>query len=311
MNCILGIDTSNYTTSAALYDLDSGKIAVTLKKLLPVRKGEIGLRQSEALFHHTLQLPEMIDELMKSAPCTVSAVSVSSKPCGTANSYMPCFLAGLSAAKNIASVLHVPVYETTHQKGHILACLYSANILELLSEPFLCFHLSGGTTQCLYVTPSDYVINAETVAQSLDLKAGQAVDRIGALLGLDFPAGSQLDTLASSSSAVFKRKATFKGMDCCLSGLQNLAEKMIKSGESRADTAKFTIDYLLNTIMEMKKRVTNQYGDIPICFAGGVAENTLFRKSLGNEKNVYFCAPGFSSDNAVGVAVYGSIKWNS
>ena len=58
----LGIDTSNYTTSCALYNSDTDTV-VHRKKLLPVKKGELGLRQSDAVFHHTVQLPELMREL--------------------------------------------------------------------------------------------------------------------------------------------------------------------------------------------------------------------------------------------------------
>ena len=60
MNCFLGIDTSNYTTSCALCDT-SGQIIAQKKQLLPVKPGEKGLRQADALFHHTVALPALLD----------------------------------------------------------------------------------------------------------------------------------------------------------------------------------------------------------------------------------------------------------
>ena len=88
---ILGIDTSNYTTSAALLDLETGEVHQE-KQLLPVKVGEVGLRQSDAVFHHTRQLPELLERLrpfLENNP--VCGVSVSTRPRNVDGSYMPCF----------------------------------------------------------------------------------------------------------------------------------------------------------------------------------------------------------------------------
>ena len=93
----LGIDTSNYTTSCAIYDSDTDTV-VHRKKLLPVKKGELGLRQSDAVFHHTVQLPELMRELFDGFDGEIAAVGVSDAPMRAEGSYMPCFLTGVCAA---------------------------------------------------------------------------------------------------------------------------------------------------------------------------------------------------------------------
>ena len=186
---ILGIDTSNYTTSAALYDTVSGDIKQE-KLLLPVKSGELGLRQSDAVFHHTKQLPIVIGKLFDGSAQAPEAVGVSVRPRNIDGSYMPCFLCGEGLAESISAINNVPIYKTSHQIGHILAALYSAKKLELIGERFIAFHVSGGTTDCLLVQPDEEnILNITEIGTSLDLKAGQAVDRTGVMLGLQFPCG--------------------------------------------------------------------------------------------------------------------------
>ena len=99
----LGIDTSNYATSLAVFDTDAGEVVCDCKKFLPVKEGQLGLRQSDALFHHTTALPEMLAELSGKADLTkVAAVGVSAKPRPVEGSYMPCFLAGVRASTAFA-----------------------------------------------------------------------------------------------------------------------------------------------------------------------------------------------------------------
>ena len=90
----LGIDTSNYATSLAVFHT-AGEVVCAKKRFLPVKEGQLGLRQSDALFHHTAALPEMLEELGREFDLTrISAVGVSEKPRPVEGSYMPCFLAG-------------------------------------------------------------------------------------------------------------------------------------------------------------------------------------------------------------------------
>ena len=104
MKGYLGIDTSNYTTSTAVY-CPEHDLVLQKKKLLPVPAGALGLRQSDAVFHHTVQLPQLLEELSAEFGGEIRAVAVSNAPRDAEGSYMPCFLAGMSAARAIASFL--------------------------------------------------------------------------------------------------------------------------------------------------------------------------------------------------------------
>ena len=115
----LGIDTSNYATSLAVFDTDAGEVVCDCKKFLPVKEGQLGLRQSDALFHHTTALPEMLTELSGKADLTkVAAVGVSAKPRPVEGSYMPCFLAGVSAATAFVLSRALPLVQLTHQQAY-------------------------------------------------------------------------------------------------------------------------------------------------------------------------------------------------
>ena len=181
----LGFDTSNYTTSVAFFD---GKEIFQKKKLLEVKAGERGLRQSDAVFQHTVNLPVLMKMLTEELDFkSIRSVGVSTRPRNIDGSYMPCFLVE-SNAVCVSSVNKVPLYKTSHQVGHILAALYSIDRLDLIKKPFVAFHVSGGTTEALLVTPDDEeIIKAKLIAESTDLKAGQAVDRAGVMMGLKSP----------------------------------------------------------------------------------------------------------------------------
>lgn len=301
----LGFDTSNYTTSVAVYD---GVEIKQAKKVLFVKSGEKGLRQSDAVFQHTVNMPSLLNSLEIN---NIDAVGVSTRPRNIEGSYMPCFLVGVNTANAVSKAAGVPMYETSHQVGHILASLYSVNRLDLINEQFIAFHLSGGTTEALLVKPDESeIISAEIIAQSLDLKAGQAVDRTGVMLGLDFPCGKQLDLLSRGCEQNFKIKPSMKGLDCSLSGVENKARTMLENGASKQETAKFTLTYISQTICEMLRRIKREYGELPVVFSGGVASNSLLRQYVNNEFNAYFAQSEFSLDNAAGCAVYAYLKEN-
>ena len=222
---------------------------------------------------------------------------------------MPCFLVCICAAASAAQFSRAPMFETSHQVGHILAALYSTGRLDLINEQFIAFHLSGGTTEALLVTPhKEEIIKAEIIAQSTDLKAGQAIDRTGVMLGLDFPCGKELDRLSQLSDAEYKVKPSMKGIDCSLSGVENKAKKMLDAGESKENISRFVLTYVSKTVLSMLDGITSEYGKLPVVFSGGVSSNSLLRQIIRTKYDALFAAPEFSLDNAAGVAIYGYLK---
>ncbi len=299
----LGVDTSNYTTSIAAVD-EEGNILLNLKRLLPVKDGACGLRQSDALFHHTAALPALLSELSPILSAhTPVAVGVSTRPRNVEGSYMPCFLAGVSVATALATALSVPLYRFSHQCGHLMAAIHSSGKQELLSAPFGAFHVSGGTTELLSVSYERGGFCAEIVGGTHDLNAGQAVDRIGVMMGLSFPSGPALEELAGQNTAeVPRRKLSLDGTFVHLSGLENMAKKLYEETENKPLVAAYTLDFIAESLAAMGKEYLASHEGEPLLFAGGVMSNKRIRAYLEKRFDAAFGAPALSSDNAVGIA---------
>ena len=300
---VLGIDTSNYTTSVALVDEEGFRQS---RKILTVDKGECGLRQSNALFLHTVNLPEMMRALTPMGK--IDAVAYSAYPRDVEGSYMPCFLAGQASAESVAAALGVPLYRFSHQAGHMMAAVKTCGDISVGEKPFLAFHASGGTTELLYAEPNEDIgFSAEIIGRTLDISAGQLVDRVGVMLGLTFPCGNELEKLAKESKAKkIPSRICIKDGNCNISGAENTAAKMLKEGNPPEDVARFAIEFVGKTIVQMSLAAREKYPDLPIIYAGGVMRNGIIKKMLAKElTNVLFADTALSSDNAVGTAYLG------
>ena len=297
---VLAFDTSNYTTSVAVFDGREGK---NVSRLLDVAPGALGLRQSDALFAHVKRLPELADRLFcDMGAVMLDAVGASTRPRAVDGSYMPCFLAGQSQAEVLGAALHLPVYAFSHQQGHIAASLWSAGRMELMDTPHLAWHLSGGTTELLHVTPEGVSVHAEKIGGTTDISAGQLIDRTGQLLELPFPSGKAIDTLSREASGEARFRVKVQGTGFSLSGVQNKVQEFFSRGASKADTAGYALRCLTGAIVEATQNALKEYPDCDVVFAGGVSSNTMLREQCRTLPAV-FCAPEFSTDNAMGTAI--------
>ena len=310
MSIFLGVDSSNYTSSAAIINSENMNVN-NQKQLLSVPNGQLGLRQSDAVFQHVKNLPNVIENALDATNETISAVGVSNKPRSTEGSYMPCFLVGESIAESISSALKIPIFKFSHQAGHIAAALYSANSLNLMNKQFIAFHVSGGTTEAVMVTPQSLnVFNCDIIAKSLDLNFGQAVDRVGNMLGLPFPSGKYIDELAQKGSYDGKINISLKDCDCNVSGLENFCRKLFENSYCKEDIARFIVEYIYKTIDGMTQALIKKYGEFPLVFAGGVMSNSIVRERMTNQYGALFAEPQFSSDNASGIAVLTMLRFS-
>lgn len=293
----LGIDTSNYTTSAAAFD---GRDGVNRSRLLDVAPGQLGLRQSDALFSHVKRLPALMEQLFSAvSPGEIQAVAVSTRPRAVEGSYMPCFLAGVAVAKSLAAALGVPCHEVSHQQGHVAAALWSAGRMDLMDKPHLAWHLSGGTTELLSITPEGKNVRAEKIGGTSDISAGQIMDRTGKLLALPFPAGKALDQLSQGVDVKPFRVKT-QGLTFSLSGLENQVAAFYQRTNSPEETAAFAVSSVCDVVLRTTREAQKQYPGLEVVFSGGVASNVTLRRVCGFG---VFAAPQFSTDNAMGVAV--------
>lgn len=302
-SCFVGIDTSNYTTSIGIVDAD-GTVVANIKKLLPVAAGECGLRQSDAVFAHIKNLPEVLaaaDEAL--AGCAVLAVGYSAKPRNVEGSYMPCFLCGQDAALAFRLGRGIPAFAFSHQCGHIAAALTSSEAWSIAEKPFVAFHVSGGTTEVLLCGKADEGFATEIIGGTRDLSAGQAIDRAGVMMEMRFPCGAELERAAAVyDGKIPKPKTSVREGYCNLSGLQNLSAKLYAESGDKAKTAAYVLRFVGETLLQMAKDTREKYGELPILFGGGVMSNKIIRGMLEPLGDVYFAEPALSADNAVGVA---------
>lgn len=304
-DCFLGIDTSNYTTSLAFCDWD-GRIVANLKCPLPVKEGARGLRQSDAVFLHTQNIPPLF---RMAEPCFEKyrpvAVGVSSVPRRQEGSYMPCFLSGRAVAAALGAALGVPVFEFSHQNGHIMAAYYASGAPASVAEDaFLAFHVSGGTTEVLLVRPDGDDFCCEIVGGTADMNAGQAVDRVGVAMGISFPCGPEMERLAlrCTEGDLPKMRPCVKDGRCNLSGLENKAIRLFSETGNKEKTARFVLNYIAETLALITEQIRGRYPSLPVIYGGGVMSCSILQKRLAG-CDVYFAEPAFSSDNAAGVAL--------
>jgi len=319
---VLGIDTSNYTTSVSLTDQNQNVIE-DRRRLLRVKQGERGLRQSNALFQHQENLPELLHELLPRYRSRIAAIGVSSRPRPVEGSYMPVFLAGCQAGRLLSDALDVPYGEFSHQEGHLKAASFQSGLR--WEEPYLAWHLSGGTCELLLVKPEGSCGEDQritVIGGSLDISFGQLLDRLGVALGLSFPCGGQMDQIAMDAAGVFDGMASkkgehplkpipVKGMEFNLSGMETQAQRLIQQGEIPREmliTAVFSaaVDCLYRVTAEAVKRT----GSEQVLFTGGVSASRFLRdrlKLLSRKNALKFSAvfgdPRYSSDNAVGTSL--------
>ena len=298
---VLGLDTSNYTTSAAVFD---GQNGWNEGRLLEVRPGELGLRQSDALFQHVKRLPELFSRLEQAGLLqNIEAVGASTRPRAVEGSYMPCFLAGASQGQSLAHTLGVPFFAHSHQQGHLAAAAWSAGRLDLLDRPFLAWHLSGGTTELLRVEPDGTSVRAEIVGGTSDISAGQLIDRTGVLLGLQFPAGKALDALYDQADACLDYRVKLRELSFSLSGMENKVKQLAAAGEKPANIARFTLDTVIGVVRRTTREAQSRWPGLPVLCSGGVASNRQLRGALEQGCQAIFAQPQYATDNAMGAAI--------
>lgn len=311
-----GIDTSNYTTSVAAVTA-AGEV-FSAKRLLDVPTGNRGVRQSDALFCHTRDLPEICREVTclireKYDRFRVLSVAASTRPRPVEGSYMPCFLAGVNAAKTAADLLSVPFYAFSHQEGHIeaakLGCRLSGRAFPE-AERFFAFHLSGGTAELLEVTKNGCGYSEKIIASALDITIGQLLDRCGVKLGFPFPAGSEVEKRAFSAENRSSVRIPKKENGINLSGFENQFLARLQEGQSETALCGFLFDVCESAVRALLDFILPEDRALPVLFAGGVMSSTLLQERLAKE-NFYFAPAAFCADNAQGVAVLGKKKFEN
>lgn len=310
---ILGIDTSNYTTSLCLID-EAGAVVAEARQILRVDEGERGLQQSAAVFQHVQNLPRLLEQ-MSSSQYRISAVTVSTRPRPKDGSYMPVFTVGASWARSIAALLEVPCYETSHQEGHIAAG--EATTGQVPVDEFIAVHLSGGTSDILHIQRVQAGYTIDLLGTSTDLHAGQFVDRVGVALGLTFPTGPALEILARKQDENHENESVrlpspVNGYDLSFAGPETAAMRLVAQGIQPSAIARAVESCIAKGLEKALLHVMRDLDLRDILIVGGVASNRYIRTRLQHrlehpsvKARLYFAEPRYSVDNALGVATIG------
>ena len=244
-----------------------------------MKEGELGLRQSEALFQHVQRLPGQVEKLAQSGLLRdIRAVGASTRPRAVEGSYMPCFLAGTSQGQSMAHLLGVPFFAVSHQQGHLAAAAWSAGHLELMDRPFLAWHLSGGTTELLRVWPDGVNVQAEIL-------------------------GGTSDQLYDSGSDCKTYPVKLNGLTFSLSGMENKVRQLHEKGASAGEIARFVLDLVADVVLRTTQAAQKEYPGLPVLCSGGVASNRRLRQVMESGCGALFSQPQYSTDNAMGVAI--------
>jgi len=310
----LGIDTSNYKTSVAVVNND-GELVFNYQDFLEVKPGERGLRQSDAFFQHEKKLPLVLSEVLsdKSISSRIGSVSCSTRPRPVEGSYMPVFTAGQGYAKVIATALEVPYYEFSHQEGHIEAIRFYSEMRN--TNPLICFHFSGGTSEAVLVNDNEFRI----VGGTKDIAYGQVLDRIGVSLGMSFPCGKEMDdiclklvnessihTIVNENSVLTPIKVKEGFIN--LSGIETQAQMNIGKVSKEAIILE-VFQKISKSIETMVNQLHDMYEINDFIFCGGVSSSKFvqnyLKENLPEYLNLAFGDSKYSSDNAIGIALLG------
>ncbi len=225
---------------------------------------------------------------------------------------MGSLLVGVSFAKAFALSLDLPMIEVNHMQAHVLAHFAEDPKPEF---PFLCLTVSGGHTQIIVVR--DY-LEMELIGTTIDDAAGEAFDKTGKMLGLDYPAGPIIDKLAQTGQSVFKfAKPKVAGLNFSFSGLKTsilyFLKKQVKENpefiqENLADICASTQSTIVAILMEKIEQAATQENIKRIAIAGGVSANSGLRKALqtlGEQQGWQTFIPRleYCTDNAAMIAV--------
>ena len=315
----LGIDTSCYTTSVALLN-EEGQLVGEARQLLQVKAGRCGLQQSEMVFQHTRNLPRLIEEAFSQCDVTLGAnayklvaIGASATPRSQKDSYMPAFLVGWGLARSLAAVHRVPLIKLSHQENHTEAGLWSAGGPKV--QRFLTLHASGGTTDLLLAEQEEEGRYRLTqVGGSIDLHAGQFIDRIGVALGLQFPTGPALEALAETATTMVELPVAVRKLEASLSGPATAAQRLLAQGADPAALALGVEHALAETFLRLFRRAAEQYQVQHVLLVGGVGSNKYIRahleKGLAKRRiKLYVPEAKYSCDNAAGCAALAQRLW--
>jgi len=311
---LLAIESSCDDTSAAV--LRDGTILSNCVANQEAHRLYGGVVPEVASRAHQLNIIPVVDWALKEAGVAredLSALAFTRGP-----GLMGSLLVGVSFAKALALSLDIPLIEVHHMRAHVLAHFAED---PKPSFPFLCLTVSGGHTQIVRVE-SPYEM--EVIGKTLDDAAGEAFDKTGKLLGLDYPSGPIIDRLAQKGQPVYEfPEPKIPGLDFSFSGLKTSILYFLK--KERKDKPDFIEANLhdicasvqariVSILLKRLRKAARQTGIKTVAIAGGVSANSALRSALqelGEQEGWQTFVPKmeYCTDNAGMIAVAGYFKY--
>lgn len=311
---VLGIETSCDDTGVAVYDDAVGLLAHALHSQVATHQRFGGVVPELASREHVTHLAPLVDEVLNRAKLSLSeldAVAYTNGP-----GLIGALLAGASFAKSLAFALQIPSIAVHHLEAHLLAASLENPDIEF---PYLVLLVSGGHTELILAHAlGEY----EVLGHTLDDALGEAFDKTAKLMGIPYPGGAALASLADSWRAEpifppFPRPMTHKqGLDFSFSGLKTHAlttwQQSAQDDAARIAIAKAFQDAVVDTLQIKCRRALKQTACQRLVVAGGVGANRALRENLHQlmgelHGHVFFPRAAFCTDNGAMVAFAGCL----
>lgn len=311
---ILAIESSCDDTSAAI--VQDGRVLSNKTANQEIHQIYGGVVPEAASRAHQVNILPVVEMAIRSAEVSkneIDAVAFTRGP-GLIGS----LIVGVSFAKGFALSHNLPLIEVNHMMAHVLAHFAED---PKPNFPFLCLTVSGGHTQILVVR--DY-LDMEVIGQTIDDAAGEAFDKTGKMLGLDYPAGPIIDRLAKEGSARFQfPEPKIPGLDFSFSGLKTSILYFLKKQvaenpgfvqENLADICASVQTRIVSILMNKLRLAVEETGITEVALAGGVSANSGLRQALmeeGQQKgwNTYIPKFEYCTDNAAMIGITGYYKY--
>lgn len=311
---LLAIESSCDDTAAAVVRDGVVLSNVVNSQVIHLRYG--GVVPELASRAHQAQIVPVVDAALKEAgtdPKELNAIAFTRGP-----GLMGSLLVGVSFAKAMALSLSIPLVEVHHLQAHVLA---QFGTLPHPDFPFLCLLVSGGHTQIILVKSH---LDMEVLGSTLDDAAGEAFDKTGKMLGLDYPAGPEIDRLAALGEPSFSLPhPQLSGYDLSFSGFKTAVRQLIEKGIKEdpdfvsrrlPEICSSVRHHIVEILLAVLFRAAENTGITHLSLAGGVSANSLLRErflALGNARNLHTYLPpvSLSTDNAAMIGIAGHYKY--
>ncbi len=313
---VLGIETSCDETGIALYDSKKGLLADALYSQIDMHTDYGGVVPELASRDHIRRVIPLINQSLRKAGLEKSHIDAVAYTRGPG--LIGALMVGACTAKAMAWAWGVPAVGVHHMEGHLLAPMLEDNPPEF---PFVALLVSGGHTQLVQV---DGIGRYKLLGESVDDAAGEAFDKVAAMLGLDYPGGPAISKLAEhgvSGRFRFPRPMTDRpGLDFSFSGLKTFTLNTVAkckgehgklTDQDKADIARAFEEAVVDTLAIKCRRALQQTGFKQLVIAGGVSANKRLRAGLDSmvckeKSTLRYARPEFCTDNGAMIAFAGT-----